>query len=479
MPATSGTPEYTKTSVDDATQLAGVDATALSDGDLAFLRVTGKFYHLVRGSSAAADGVSVITTKSGVGRWLLGPASNDGAPILVANVAALAALSAAGLVQGSLAYVVTLRSYFEYEPTSALVADAISIVNATGGGQWLRTPVSNLSWSYQSSWNLDSVAGNDENAGTLAAPIKTCAELWRRLGYGAQAIISQVTTFTFSGTFTTSDPLKLSIRLNGSAFLSFIGTVTITSTGQVVAKTDLARPTLATMTGQPGFAGFVGQRCTITSGASTGANFWLERVVAGDQVETSAPVASMSTLPNSGVPTQTTIAAGAGNNYQTESLSRIDSINISLTVDNSIGTSPNFNIAYFQNLDFSQAANAPAFFGPSVVGQYAMIGCQTRPAAVQGPGTTAIYAGCRMAPNTAFGGGTHFVLAGMTLGAASTQTWQTETWVLYDQDHVFQACRLRLRRGGQTFIGTCCIQNATGDGYTAEASLCSNRSHHV
>jgi hypothetical protein len=77
MPAVSGDIQYIGTSVLDATQLAGVDATALHDGDLAFLTGTKKFYHLDRSSVAAPDGVLVIATKSGVGRWLIGPNATD------------------------------------------------------------------------------------------------------------------------------------------------------------------------------------------------------------------------------------------------------------------------------------------------------------------------------------------------------------------------------------------------------------------
>jgi len=77
MPAVSGDIEYVGTSVLDAGQLAGVDATALHDGDLAFLTGTKKFYHLDKTSAAAPDGVLVIVTKSGVGRWLIGPNASD------------------------------------------------------------------------------------------------------------------------------------------------------------------------------------------------------------------------------------------------------------------------------------------------------------------------------------------------------------------------------------------------------------------
>lgn len=77
MPAVSGDIEYVGTSVLNAVQLAGVDVTALSDGDLAFLTGTKKFYHLDKTSVAVPDGVLVISTKSGVGRWLIGPNAND------------------------------------------------------------------------------------------------------------------------------------------------------------------------------------------------------------------------------------------------------------------------------------------------------------------------------------------------------------------------------------------------------------------
>lgn len=78
MPAVSGDDEFTGTSVLDAAQLTGVDATAFSDGDLAYLTGSKKFYHLDKSSTAIPDGVLVIATKSGVGRWVLGPNGNGG-----------------------------------------------------------------------------------------------------------------------------------------------------------------------------------------------------------------------------------------------------------------------------------------------------------------------------------------------------------------------------------------------------------------
>lgn len=76
MPAVSGDIEYIGTSLLDATQLAGVDVTALHDGDLAYLTSTKKFYHLDKSSNAVSDGVLVISTKSSIGRWLIGPSAN-------------------------------------------------------------------------------------------------------------------------------------------------------------------------------------------------------------------------------------------------------------------------------------------------------------------------------------------------------------------------------------------------------------------
>lgn len=362
-------------------------------------------------------------------------------------------------MRGSLAYVVTLRSYFEYEPTNALVADAITIVNATGGGQWLRTPVSNLSWSYQANWTIDSGAGKDENSGTLAAPIRTNAELWRRLGYGAEALLSQVTAFKFIGNFPASDPLILSLRLTGAGvYTSFTGTVTV-----------LARPTLPTMTGQPGIAAFVGQRVTITSGAATGASFWLERVIAGDQIETTNPLAAMP-IPNSGVPTPTTITAGVGNNYQTETVSRIDAMNVSIKVADLTSGPPNLNSAYFIDLDLQKSVGGGS--GPIVTSnvQIVLQGCGTGNlfSTTQDPAVM-IYDNCSIRASNV-DRGTHFFFGGMSLGASSLLTFQETAWALFDQDFVCQSTRIRSRRRGQVNVGTLCIQNCgSGSGFTVES----------
>jgi hypothetical protein len=114
--------------------------------------------------------------------------STNGWGTQVANIAALEVLSTAPFVTGALAYVATVGALWCLQTASALTTDGITVVNAAGGGQWVRG-VSLITEAAltQTVWELDerNVSGtaSDENTGiTGATALRTKAEIARRLG---------------------------------------------------------------------------------------------------------------------------------------------------------------------------------------------------------------------------------------------------------------------------------------------------------
>jgi hypothetical protein len=105
-----------------------------------------------------------------------------GVPVL-ANIAALSALSDTSLVTGSRCRVLTVDSDFILDKSNATAADGITIVTtASGVGRWVRMASTSTKFLNSRTWYIDPAAGNDENNGTTnLTPLKTCKELNRRV----------------------------------------------------------------------------------------------------------------------------------------------------------------------------------------------------------------------------------------------------------------------------------------------------------
>lgn len=67
----SHTRSHQTTSVNTAAELAGLDASSLKVGDMAYVASTRQHYRLSRTSSAPADNFNVITAANSAGYWLL------------------------------------------------------------------------------------------------------------------------------------------------------------------------------------------------------------------------------------------------------------------------------------------------------------------------------------------------------------------------------------------------------------------------
>lgn len=211
--------------------------------------------------------------------------------LLVANLTALAATDMALRGNSMTAYVQTVRAYYNYDSTSALTADGITVVTATGGGRWLRNSEPSLSWAYQATWFIDATNGNDENTGATSGagatgPLKHWAELQRRIDtrFGA-ADLQQQTTVSFLGSvleychlwYSMSESVAANARLIIRSDSTAVTIVVASSGGGISAVSAINRATgtqtrlTITDTNTPGldFRNHIGKVIKLRAGSSS------------------------------------------------------------------------------------------------------------------------------------------------------------------------------------------------------------------
>lgn len=280
--------------------LQNVNTTELPDGSLCWAEDQVAFYVLHKSSAASPSGTVVVAPGSGPGRWIiLGSGGADGSQVIVPDIAALAALPAPS--DGEQAYVLTVRSGFVFETGSALTANGISVINATGG-QWLRELAPDLSWAYQTNWYLNASTGNDQNVGDAApTALATAAELTRRLN--GQRLPQSVTVHQMTDL---SEYIEVDLYVAEGFTFSWLGdptawTALYSGTLDAATALDTATNTPNDVTESaggfdwntsgPAGSSLIGKRLRLTSGAA-GVN----GATAGTLKRTSATVARTTTF---------------------------------------------------------------------------------------------------------------------------------------------------------------------------------------
>lgn len=292
------------TSVRSAAALSALDESPFRSGELAFLTDQERFFYLNR-LSVLPLGVDVLATKSGVGRWLLfegtvGPVGPEGPPGAVGptgpmgipgtpgpeglsaeTLTALAALDVGAFNPGTIVFVETVKDFYRYEQVLVPAAFETDVVASTflPGAGYVRFYVSAYEWRDQANWFVDSAAGDDENAGTALAPIKTIREWYRRTsGRARQA----TTTLQLVGAaWPSTDPFKYGVApddstAGGGALFLVKGTYTASRSSAFTAAAtneNAATNTAPQVTdgGVVSWAAEVGLFLKATSGASSGA----------------------------------------------------------------------------------------------------------------------------------------------------------------------------------------------------------------
>jgi hypothetical protein len=157
----------------------------------------------------------------------------------------------------------------------------------------------------QANWYIDAINGVDTNSGaTTLTPLKTLAELTRRIGSGYPTLtgsplslggmVGYFTTINIRSSIPKTDPLNLNVTTKIGSFITVIGTPTILLTGTVstFVATDMATNVQATFNSADvaDWALYVGKRIRMTSGSANNALFWVAKTNgAGNPCNVSQP----------------------------------------------------------------------------------------------------------------------------------------------------------------------------------------------
>lgn len=259
-----------------------------------------------------------------------GPGAADDCCITVPNIAALAALPAAGLTENAQARVLTTGDLWVLDRTNSCAPDGITIVAASGGGNWLRGLEANPKWACQGTWYISTATGNDENDGaTPGTALRTAAELNRRLGADynewtggiAQGpFANALRVFVLDDLDPENDPIRIHAYLPEDSSLSFIFTPTTVATGSITAVNAINRlgNQAWEITGTTAFT--PGQRVRVTGPVGNpriGEIFWVGANLGSGFARISGP---NRPNPIPGAPTATPLPPTVGDEYVIETL---------------------------------------------------------------------------------------------------------------------------------------------------------------
>ncbi len=294
------------------------------------------------------DGYMLTATGATTATWQM-----KGATIAVANFAALAGIVDAGLPNGTVAYVNSVKDYFMLDHASSKSTDSIT-TSATNSavGRWLRLNIPHPDWQSQTTWYIDSSTGNDENTGAVGSKLKTHAELFRRVGneYVPSANI------TINITSTTIDDIDVPYRPYNT-YVYYVGTKTSVISDSVnsvtVRNAASNQPLLVTATAGGTFWSTYAAApylVTMTSGAASGSSFWVQaNLGTGQGRMTSCVQTQIVPFPTL---TENNVIANT-DTFTVYSLTTVPTIRVSAIKSYSGQTQPYI----FQNFNFTSSVN--------------------------------------------------------------------------------------------------------------------------
>lgn len=309
--------------------------------------------------------------------------------VAVASIAALGNVLDASLTDGSAVWVATKRDDYELHKTSGLTADGQNIVTAHSGGlaRWHAKGLPDIFWASQPTW-FKSAAGNDENSGVDAGhPVKTYAEILRRVGTLRP---NQYTKVTLSAdTLTAADPVLIP-PLGPLGVWHIVGTrsavyannaggfTTVTNLNRATQTLPRVKDTALSDTWQNlGYNGASSiYRIRTTTGASAGAIAW----GIGETGVAKETFVSAWTIPVTGAGMASSFAevnVAATDRFAIESVTQVTSARIKVDVP---AASPSQVRVILEDLYFNTTETLQ-IDGPSAF-SVAVVGCNTVSATV-------------------------------------------------------------------------------------------------
>lgn len=373
----------------------------------------------------------------------------------VANLAALTALPTTLLVQGALAFVRTLRAYFSLDKVNDPTEDGITVVLGATSAKWVRLDMAHLSWAEQTAWYIDPAAGNDENVGSLASPVKTSSEIRRRWGSN---LLNDAIDVRYVGTTNpgVADPITASrIYLGPNAQLTFYGVRTVARTGTFSAVTNLNRATSqafeATDATMPGaWTADLGRVIRLTSGGSVGARTF----AAKDLGSKTARLGPWKQLPSPGGVLPVAAAASATDTYAVETCTQVYMDDIQAFC--SFGTGfPSIN---FVDLDFQNLGGdtLPPILPSAIV---TFIGCSFRTQPVPMAAQNIYFIGCYLENGIFAQNGAYAFVTGSTVKGGLEIISTSGSILVFDFDTLVQSGGI-VASAGDVQLGTVGIFDA-------------------
>lgn len=291
----------------------------------------------------------------------------SGATITAATAAGLTGIDDTAFNDGTIAFVVTYGDYFSLDINDTTTPASDEVIVSFAGKRWLRLNIPSIRWALQAAWEIDFAAGDNQNTGAPGDPLKTRAELARRLGRNPT---QQNTTVTYLSDHT--DPIQLT-TIVGSTFRFWeIGqatpvlTGTITNFANAVPGMNLHDAFNDTAVGS--WAPYLGKRIKLTSGANAGAFAWI-----GYDTQAGNPITSpwRKYTANGGLD-GTDRPPTVGDTYVVENLTRVNYTSIATQADAADSTG-NPSVQTF-DLDWGAASLAAADVAPR--GGFRPVGCK-------------------------------------------------------------------------------------------------------
>ena len=220
----------------------------VEDGEMIFVRSTRQVFQYANPSAAVVDGVTVVQPNFGAGKWLLMTGGGAGGSSFAEfyNTASAGALGSGrvldttlavlgALTDGDKVWVRSVKDSYTWYATSVAVADGVVVVNPTANGvnpgRFIRDNAGSPLWAAQANWVVSPThpSASDENDGlTGAAPLRTWAELRRRMPTGSTAGCA----ISIGSNLPSTDPM---ITFAGIATIT--GLLTATAGGTTAAYT--------------------------------------------------------------------------------------------------------------------------------------------------------------------------------------------------------------------------------------------------
>jgi hypothetical protein len=198
----------------------------------------------------------------------------------------MAAYDDAALPNDAQCEVATLLCPWALVRASAVAPDGITVVATHSGvGRWHRCDPG-TAWAWRATWYIDFAGGSDEALGDVAAPLKTHAELVRRIGQHIGEGVSAI-TINFVGNYTGNLDWS-GTQSTGNPSISYVGVRTVVYSGSVTAVTpynpaasQAGHITDAAIPASWTASGLVGKAILLTSGAHSGYVGWIEKDLGG------------------------------------------------------------------------------------------------------------------------------------------------------------------------------------------------------